>query len=1434
MTDLASTIKIGADASGVEVGVGAAKRSLASLGVAAAQAGQAGGDGLKKIGEGGEAAAKRLEASTRNTIASIQRQTAAIEAGGKGARAYQESIANLRGIDVNTLKPFLDQLDLAKLKAEQAAKATTGLGGSFGKITDIAAKFGVLSLAIGSAATALGLFRLASKIKDVIDLADGLNKLSQKSGVAVEALSALRYASQLADVGSETLATGLKKLNVNISAAAAGSKQQVAVFEGLGVSIKDAAGNALSADKVLSQIATRFSEAADGADKTAVAVALFGKAGAELIPLLNLGAAGLKAQADEATKLGLVLSGDFAKKAEEFNDNLRRISLSGQKVAITFAGDLVEGLGETVKAMSKAAIEGGKLHAVMVGLQTLFSGSAQFQNDKSLVEQSEKKFALEAGLQKLKAAGYTSDTLAIKSNLKQQAELDAQIKSTLLQRRILAEPAGPIVNGRRVSTFKDPRSFGVGPETLTQQERGSVQAGARALKEKEAATTSAARAYDTINKAIQERLALADQELSVGRALTDFEKFEIKTLTDLSVIKKDISAEERKAIDLALEKLKIADLALQIDKSEIANAKEKALARQSFRNTDNDSVAKFFQAEREAQNANIKALKDGNKTLAEQTALLGLDEQQLIQHELALGRDTLAKKESEAADLQARGVGAERLADLRVEIELLQERQALTSAKGFKLIEVANINKARDAYKKLFDDFDKAGEAVWEQFVKTGELSFESIWKVAEKELINQLYTAFAKPLVIDFIANLTGIRGSGGGAGLSGGSGGLGKLFDLFGGGSGAGSGIASSLGDFGAQLIGGPLDGLGQSIINSSDALGGFTDILGDSIGYISGVNDLFNGRPGKGIGSIIGAFFGGPIGAFIGGELFKNLLGGAFVSSAPTGESSISVNAQGQTTLNGGTRNPASAGSDAAVAGLRDTYLKSAKALGIKPVSTEFFFAGNTGAQGQSPNFALSGGVVGKGGFAIGETKVTDEALKLAASRAVFATLKNSDLPKFLVGIFDGIDAATASQALIDDTLKAAEGFKTLHDQLLALPFKNLQDLSFGATKALLEASGGLEKFQNNLGTYFDKFFTETEKTSISTAKVSKVFEDLGLVMPKLDENARATFRGIVEGLDPTTEAGAKATAALLDVSGAFDTLATTADRAAKAQTDQALATALRRNDLQDRLAVLTGQSTQQEIDLKKQLTGTTDEVAQSLIRQIFAQEAANAAAQDAAQIAQANADKVKSAFTSIFDGIAGEVQRIKGLLTGNSTSAGGSLAQLKADFSITNAQRLAGDQEAGKRLPGLSQQLLALGEKQAGSLTELRRLQAQTLASLSATSGAFSGGSAVGSGFSGVQFSGITSNSAVVPALPATAPFVIGGSSASPQALITPSLLTSATSAVQNADVLKELAALRETMAALLAASTGAAKSAATTADVLERVTRRGQNMITAAA
>jgi len=94
----------------------------------------------------------------------------------------------------------------------------------------------------------------------------------------------------------------------------------------------------------------------------------------------------------------------------------------------------------------------------------------------------------------------------------------------------------------------------------------------------------------------------------------------------------------------------------------------------------------------------------------------------------------------------------------------------------------------------------------------------------------------------------------------------------------------------------------------------------------------------------------------------------------------------------------------------------------------------------------------------------------------------------------------------------------------------------------------------------------------------------------------------------------------------------------------------------------------------------------------------------------------AKSITNAWQSITDSIWGEVKRIRGLLQ---ESSGNSLELAKQEFERATAAARSGDQEAAKALPELSQTLLTIAQGQSSTLIELRRAQALTANSLEQT-------------------------------------------------------------------------------------------------------------------
>ncbi len=205
--------------------------------------------------------------------------------------------------------------------------------------------------ALGGAAIFGGLI---SGLRDVSNQLDGLSKAAQGAGVTVEELSALRYAADFAGAGADTLDKSLANLGRRLEEAKDGTGEAVDAFQKLKI---DPSQFDNSAD-LIKTLADRFKQLPDGAQKSAIAMQLFGRAGAQLVPLLNSGREGIEQMREEAERLGLVFDTETAQAAERLNDNLNRIGKAASALQVYLAGPLITTLADLSDGFRNAQASG--------------------------------------------------------------------------------------------------------------------------------------------------------------------------------------------------------------------------------------------------------------------------------------------------------------------------------------------------------------------------------------------------------------------------------------------------------------------------------------------------------------------------------------------------------------------------------------------------------------------------------------------------------------------------------------------------------------------------------------------------------------------------------------------------------------------------------------------------------------------------------------------------------------------------------------------------------------------------------------------------------------------------------------------------------------------------------------------------------------------
>ena len=281
---------------------------------------------------------------------------------------------------------------IAKLGLETAAfhrdlgKAVNNLQSSSAQmnrsLAGIERGFSMVSRAVVAVAgpAAIGAF-----IKSQADAGDRMNKTAQILGMSVEKLSAYQFAMKMANVDSDRFQQAMVSLGDKMQDAAIDKGGAAArTFQALGINVVDANGKLRGTDSVLEDVAKRFAESRDGIGKTNAAVALFGqRVGPALIPALN----GLQDLTAEAERAGAVMSTDFARNAEAFNDNMMRMQTSAGALARTISGPLIAALADLTERFNVAIGAQAQL-----SLQTMERDRAALANQLLSLRELEGKF----------------------------------------------------------------------------------------------------------------------------------------------------------------------------------------------------------------------------------------------------------------------------------------------------------------------------------------------------------------------------------------------------------------------------------------------------------------------------------------------------------------------------------------------------------------------------------------------------------------------------------------------------------------------------------------------------------------------------------------------------------------------------------------------------------------------------------------------------------------------------------------------------------------------------------------------------------------------------------------------------------------------------------------------------------------------------------
>lgn len=172
----------------------------------------------------------------------------------------------------------------------------------------------------------------------LIHAADATVKQAEALGLGVTEWQEWLHAADLSGVQAELLSMAFGKLNLQLNEAATkGTGPAAEALKALGLEAKTAEGKLKSSGQIIEEVADAI-QGMDAVERNAQLMKLFGEQGTKLVPMLKGGSAGIKAMRAEVEALGFAFDEDFARSAEQFDDNIDRMHKG-------FKGLVIQGLG---------------------------------------------------------------------------------------------------------------------------------------------------------------------------------------------------------------------------------------------------------------------------------------------------------------------------------------------------------------------------------------------------------------------------------------------------------------------------------------------------------------------------------------------------------------------------------------------------------------------------------------------------------------------------------------------------------------------------------------------------------------------------------------------------------------------------------------------------------------------------------------------------------------------------------------------------------------------------------------------------------------------------------------------------------------------------------------------------------------------------------
>ncbi|KQW97140.1 hypothetical protein ASC94_10135 [Massilia sp. Root418] len=851
-----ATIELAVDSSGVESGLQRADGAITRTGRSLSNLGTQGAGALNAVGAGAERSASSVERAQNRLIGSIQRTTAAMEAGGRSSAQYFEVLARQRGVDPAALTPYLNQLraiEGAQNSAGMSARATAAaLRGVPAQITDI-----ITSLQGGQAPLTV-LLQQGGQLRDMFGSVGGAARALGSSVMGlITPISAVAVAVLALGVayhqGSQEALAYNRALILTGNAAGTTSNQLSDMARDISktVGTQGAAAEALAALAGTGQVGVanlqRFGQTAVQVQKTigqsaAETATIFAgladeplKASEKLSKQYNYLTGAVYAQIKALEDQGRTQeAGEVAQKAYADAMDVRAAKLAGNLSTMEKAWSTVSGVAKKAwDAMLDIGREDTlqeKLTSAEKRLQSAsknrfgFIGSGEYKEAQAAVEALKGQIDAETRLAALDAARdkFNKADIAWQKQKEQglTRELQMQKEVALVRQKGLdagasdAEIAAQVGEVRK--KYADIAFKGINDQIDAIERRGSIE---EEVAKRAAAAVASARANgfatslaaqidyaERAEKFDQEALAREkrqlQQRIALQKQLPDSPESR-KAIADMQgqIALKDEQALTRKA--------SLKEEIIALDVKDTRQAAKNYADLEKARESDLDALNKQIQAQRDANaviGMSTEQANEFNKSLVEETA-------QRLENEAAILSNDLARQ-GEAETMRKTADAMRTLAQ--------EQRAAITKSAQF------------EQQKKVWESIDQTAHDTFVNIFEGGKSAFDRLRDTLKSGLLDLLYQMTVKKWIFNIGAQVTGSQGI---AGLGQGVSGVSSLFSTASNASSLYNGastVAGWLGIGGAALGSGVAAGAGA--LGAGAAVG--TGALGSGVALGSGL--------------------------------------------------------------------------------------------------------------------------------------------------------------------------------------------------------------------------------------------------------------------------------------------------------------------------------------------------------------------------------------------------------------------------------------------------------------------------------------------------------------------------------------------------------------------------------------------------------------------